>query len=66
MVILSAREEDLTEIAKIATAHDVQAERLGKVGGSRLRIGTAIDESVRELFEIYSSALPNALEEVEV
>lgn len=66
MVILSAREEDLTEIAKIATAHDVQAERLGKVGGSRLRIGTVIDESVRELFEIYSSALPNALEEVEV
>ncbi|HET6399945.1 MAG TPA: phosphoribosylformylglycinamidine synthase subunit PurL [Candidatus Kapabacteria bacterium] len=65
MVILSAREEDLTEIVNIASLQNVHAVQLGKVGGNRLKIGNVIDESVGELFEIYSSALPTALGEEE-
>ncbi len=65
IVILSAREEDLTEITKIANVNNVHAVHLGHVSRDRLRIGKIVDESVGELFEIYSSALPAALGEEE-
>ena len=63
-VILSASPSDASVIQSIAESHGLIAPIVGQVGGTRVIIGEVIDESVSELYSIYSEALPIALGEV--
>jgi phosphoribosylformylglycinamidine synthase len=65
-VVISAAPESVQEIFSHATDANVKAEVLGEVGGTRLIIGDLIDSDVEKLFAEYSSAIPNAVEEVTV
>ncbi len=63
-VILSANLNDVAAIQSIAASHGLVAPVVGQVGGTRVKIGEVIDESVSELYAIYSGALPAALDEI--
>jgi phosphoribosylformylglycinamidine synthase subunit PurL len=65
-VILSASSDDANAIIELAKSRGLIAENIGTVSGQRLIIGNAIDEHVAELFDIYSNALAQAMEEEEV
>ena len=60
-VILSASPNDASAIQAVAESHGLIAPIVGQVGGTRVLIGEVIDESVSELYSIYSEALPRAL-----
>ncbi len=66
MVVLSADPKAVKAVIAVAQRHGLAAEVIGETGGERLRIGTVIDESVEELYGIYSTALPAALGEAKV
>jgi phosphoribosylformylglycinamidine synthase subunit PurL len=64
IVILSCDPKNLEKVLAIATMQVYDpAEHIGTVGGNRLIIDDDIDESVEELFSIYSNALPAAMDE---
>ncbi|GIW06314.1 MAG: phosphoribosylformylglycinamidine synthase subunit PurL [Dehalococcoidia bacterium] len=60
-VVVSARPEATDRILAIAASHGVPASVLGIVGGSRLRIGTAIDVPIAELRDRWENGLRRAL-----
>jgi phosphoribosylformylglycinamidine synthase len=59
--IVSTSAQDEAEVETLARNHGVPTERLGVVGGNRLRSGS-MDLRVDELREAYESGLPRALE----
>jgi len=63
IVVLSCDPSNVEKILTISRKHDLEAINIGVVGGNRLLVDDWIDESVEELFSIYSEALPAALEE---
>ncbi len=50
-------------LAALASERDVPLAPLGRVGGQRLLLGTALDAAVDDLRRVYEEALPRALEE---
>jgi phosphoribosylformylglycinamidine synthase len=62
-VILSADPNNVKDILAISKKHGLEAKQIGTVGTDRLMIDDLIDESVEELYSIYSTALPAALGE---
>ncbi len=62
-VILSADPKNVKDILAISKKHGLEAKQVGTVGTDRLMIDDLIDESVEELYSIYSTALPAALGE---
>nr|XP_061797921.1 phosphoribosylformylglycinamidine synthase subunit PurL-like [Nerophis lumbriciformis] len=64
--ILAVPTTKLEEVMAAAEAGGVPAREVGQVGGDRLRIacggGEGVDAPVAELYEIWSNALPRALE----
>jgi phosphoribosylformylglycinamidine synthase len=62
-VVLSVDSANVNAILGVCKAHGVITTFIGEVKGRRLIIGDLIDESVQELYSIYSSALPSALGE---
>jgi phosphoribosylformylglycinamidine synthase len=64
-VLLSAKPSDVEAIQNLANVNGLLAFNIGTVGGDRLIIGDEIDESVAELFEVYSESLHKALGDVE-
>ncbi len=62
-VILSVDPSNMNAVLEICNAHGMNAAVAGEVKGSSLVIDDMIDESVSELFSIYSTALPTALGE---
>jgi phosphoribosylformylglycinamidine synthase len=63
-VVVSAAAESVQEIFSLAQASNVKAEVLGITGGRKLVIEGLIDADLEELLEVYSSAIPNAVEAV--
>ncbi len=63
IVILSADQNNVDKILAISKNYGLDAKQIGMVTGNRLIIDDLIDESVEELFAIYSDALPTALGE---
>lgn len=64
-VVLSCSPANATKIESIAAKHGLIAPQIGVVGGNRLLIGDRIDESVSDLFAVYSDSLHTALGDVE-
>ncbi len=62
-VVLSADPATVDSIMRICDTRRVTATVIGEVKGSRLIIGDMLDESIEELYSIYSTALPVALGE---
>jgi len=61
-VVISAAPDSVQEIFSSSEAANVKAEVLGTTGGSRLIFEGLIDADLEELYEVYSSAIPNAVE----
>lgn len=61
MVVLSAREENADRLIAHFENARVPIQRIGWVGGDRLRINDLADLPVLELEEIYRNALPRAM-----
>ncbi len=57
-VILSAEPKAVTAIQEIARRHSLLAPQIGIVTGDRLVIGDDINESVEDLYNIFSNAIP--------
>jgi phosphoribosylformylglycinamidine synthase len=62
-VALSCRADDAARVTELAQSHGVACTGIGRVSGSRLRIGD-LDIAVADLNEAYESGLPHALEGV--
>jgi phosphoribosylformylglycinamidine synthase len=63
IVILSCDMQNADKILAISKQHGLEAKQIGTVGSDRLIIGDLIDESVEDLYSIYSTALSAALGE---
>jgi phosphoribosylformylglycinamidine synthase II len=63
-VVISASPESVQEICSLAESANVRPEVLGTTGGDKLLIGNLITADLEELYQIYSEAIPNAVEQV--
>ena len=62
-IIVTVKENDLSRVRPIFEDAGVECRTIGKVTDEpRLRIGTSLDEDVRELLRIYEGALPGRLQ----
>jgi phosphoribosylformylglycinamidine synthase subunit PurL len=62
-VVLSCDPNNVKDIFDISKKYDLEVKHIGTVGGNRLIIDDFIDESVEEVYSIYSTVLPVALGE---
>jgi phosphoribosylformylglycinamidine (FGAM) synthase-like enzyme len=63
-VVISCSPENVEEIFSFAKASNVNAGVLGTTGGKNLIIESMIDCEINELYELYSSAISDAVEEI--
>ncbi len=65
VVVLSADRSNVDEISLIARSFGLDAHVIGEVTGDRLIVRDLIDESIAELYSIYTSTIPALLGEGE-
>jgi len=63
-VILSASPEVVKEISELAAEQNVKVEALGTTGGNKFIVEGLIDSNLADLYESYTTAIPNAVEAV--
>ncbi len=63
-VILSVAPELVEEVSMLAKSQNIKVEVLGTTGGKKIIAEGLIDADLAELFECYSTAIPNAVEAV--
>lgn len=63
-VVISVAADAVAEVSSVIQSANINVEVLGVTGGTKIAIEGLINSDLAELFEAYSTALPNAVEAV--
>ncbi len=61
-VVISCEPDCVVEVFRLAAEQGITAEVIGTVGGTNLVVKGLIDEPISDLLELYSTAIPRAME----